>query len=457
MSTPTLNQPRALPGPGKLSALGTTIAFQRAPLDFLKRNLDRHGNIFQIPMLGFSSVYLHHPDYIKRVLQEKHRSYDKGGPMAGLVEPLLGQGLATNIGGDPWKKRRQLMQPAFHKQQLDGIGQVVTSLSEQMLANWHTTAAADATVDVVQEMSDLALKVVVKALFSLELSDEKQAIFRHAITEAQAEMAAFLRLPVVPLSVPTPSHRRFWRSIKIVNDMLYEIIAEYRDASQPQQTDILSMLLAARDSETGEALSDKELRDELVTMFFAGHETSAKTLGWFWYILAKHPDIEDQVRAEVDSVLGGRVPAMADLPKLVYTNQVVHEALRLYAPTWMLSRRAREEDEIGGFRVPKGSEVVWSPFLLHRDPEFWPDPEKVDPERFAPDKMKTMHKGAYIPFSIGPRICIGNMFALTEIQLVVATVIQHYQLRLADSRAVDPSPELLLIPERPIHMRLVPR
>jgi cytochrome P450 len=300
------------------------------------------------------------------------------------------------------------------------------------------------------------MRIVASSLLSIDIdSDPEAASFSKSIIQAQLELAAYLRFPVIPLSFPTPGHLRFHKHNQVLTNYTMRIIQERR--SQPaDRGDMLSMLLEAQ-LENGDFFTDKQLRDELITFLFAGHETSANGLTWAFYHLTQHPEVEAKMVEELDRVLQGRRPTMEDLPKLSYIAQVVNETLRLNSPSWQIMRHAVEYDQMGEYLIEKGSNILWSPFLIHRHPEFWPNPETFDPDRFLPERIAQQHKGAYIPFSSGPRLCIGNMFALTEMQMTLAIIYQHYRPVLMQQKPITPVASLTLTPSEPILVRLQAR
>jgi cytochrome P450 len=256
-----------------------------------------------------------------------------------------------------------------------------------------------------------------------------------------------------PTSFPTAQNRRFRQAVANAEQIVYELIAERRHGAG-NTDDLLSLLMAARDEETGEGLSDKELRDQAITIIGAGYETTTQALAWTWYLLAKHPEIENKLHAEISEVLGGRTPTFDHLPKLKYTLMVFQEAMRLYPPIWMISRAASEADEIGGYRVPANSEILLLPYITHRNPKYWDNPEEFNPEHFLPEKVAARPRFAYFPFGGGARQCIGNNFALMEAQLIIATVAQKYRLRLTDEQPIKPETSVTLRPNRSLRMAL---
>jgi cytochrome P450 len=285
------------------------------------------------------------------------------------------------------------------------------------------------------------------------LSDEADTVSRSFEVIRKHTTNRVMSVIKFPASFPTPANRRFRRAITDADRIVYELIAERR-RGEGDPDDLLSLLMAARDEETGEGLSDQELRDQAVTIIGAGYETTTQALAWTWYLLARHPEIENKLHAEISNVLGGRTPTAEDLPKLKYTLMVFQEAMRLYPPAWAISRAAIERDEIGGYRVPAGSEILLLPYITHRHPKYWERGEEFYPEHFLPEKVSARPRFAYFPFGGGPRQCIGNNFALMEAQLIIATVAQKYRLRLADERKIEPEASVTLRPRGGVRMTL---
>ncbi len=363
----------------------------------------------------------------------------------------MGNGLPF-ADGDSWLHQRRLMQPAFHRRRLAELVDGIAATTRETVDGWHAHAQSGQPLDVASEMMRLTLHVIVKAMFSTDVRDDLERL-EQSFNFAQRQMVAQMRRPIkLPLSLPTPSNRRFHQAVQTVDDVVYGIIDERqrRDSSAAKEQgahDLLSMLLAARDEETGEGMSRQQVRDEVVTIFFAGHETTATTLAWVWYALAQHPNVAARAAAEVDEVLGGRTPSFGDLPHLGYTKRIIQEAMRLHTPIWIFTRRAEAEDEIGGYRIPAGTSIFLSPYVTHHDPALWPAPQRFDPDRFLPEREAERPRFHYLPFGGGPHLCIGNSFALMEAQLVIATVLQRFRLRLATDAPVAGTPQVTLRPK----------
>lgn len=445
----------ALPRLRTLNPLSSALAFGRDPLGFLTALTREYGDIVQFRLLHLPIVVLNHPDFIKRVLLDNHANYDKEVFVFRLLRPILGLGLVTNVGGEGWLRQRRLMQPAFHRGRIAAMGRLMTEITLARLQLWEAQAACDEVLDVAEEMMQLTLQIVSRALFNFDMSDRASA-FGGAFAQTNRELTRFARFPFPPLDVPTPSHLRLWAATRRMDTVAYGLIRERRERGE-DTGDLLSMLLLARDEETGEGMSDQQVRDEVMTALLAGHETSSNALSWAWYLLAAHPEVEARMHAELDTMLAGRLPTVEDLPRLPYLHMVIEEALRLYPPTWQLMRRAIGEDEIGGYRIKAGTTLFWSQYLLHRHAAFWQDPERFDPERFAPDQVALRHRYAHMPFGTGPRMCIGASFAMTEILLILATIAQRYRLLLASQQAVEPLATLALRPRHGVPVRLVRR
>ncbi len=387
------------------------------------------------------------------MLQENHRNYSKDTYITRFLRPLLGQGLFTND-GQSWLHQRRLMQPAFYRKQLATLGELMTGATAAMLERWQDAATREQSLDVSTEMMRLTLRVVGQALFSIDLSDEADTVGQ-AFTALLTPFSDYVYHPVPPLSFPTPRNRRIQQSIRTLDRVVQDIITERRQSDD--KGDLLSMLLLARDEETGEGMNDRQVRDEVMTLLLAGHETTSNALSWTWYLLSQHPDAESRLHAELEQVLDGRIPTVENLPRLAYTRMVIEEALRLYPPAVGFNRKALADDEVGGYLVPANTLIWVSPYVTHRHPEFWENPEVFDPERFSPERSAGCPHFAHFPFGGGPRMCIGSNFAMMEAQLILATVAQRYQLRLLPGHRVEPEVLLTMRPRYGLPMTLIER
>jgi len=321
-----------------------------------------------------------------------------------------------------------------------------------LLERWQAYSERGIPLHMAQHMMSLTLRIVGQALFSLDLSQETSTI-GSAVTTLLELLGDYVFRPFPPLSVPTPRNRRIQRTIHVLDQLVYRMIAERR-TRQTEGRDLLSMLLLAQDEETGQGMNDRQVRDEVVTLLLAGHETTANTLTWTWYLLSQSPEIERRLHAELNKVLGDRVPSVADLPELKYTRMVIEEALRLYPPAPVLSRKAIAADELQGYPIAANSMILISPYAVHRHPALWEEPERFDPERFTPERAATRPAYAYFPFGGGPRVCMGNHFAMMEAQLILSTVAQRYQLRLIPGHPVEPQMVVTLRPRYGLPMTI---
>jgi cytochrome P450 len=423
--------------------LGRLARMKSDPLGFLLGGLHEFGDVFRFQLGPFVFHQVAHPDHVKHVLVDHQKNYPRSW-FYDRAKVGAGEGLVTTE-GPAWLRLRRLSQPAFQHHKIAALAAVMTEAVEAMRGRWHDHARRGEPLDVAAEFMRLTFRIAGQAFLSLDLGGEADRVGA-AVLETLAYLEYRLsNLLSLPPFVPTPRALRFRRALRVLDGVVYDIIARRREP-QVGPPDLLSLLLAARDEETGEGFTDRELRDQVLTFLVAGYETTAVALTWTCYLLSQHPEAADRVRAEAAAVLGGRTPTAADLPRLTYTRQVIEESLRLYPPVYGLVRDAREADEIAGFHIPARSMVVISPYVTHRHPEFWPDPEKFDPERFTPERAAGRPRLAWFPFLAGPHVCIGQEFALMEATLTVAMLAQTVRLRLVPGTVVELKPMLSLRP-----------
>jgi cytochrome P450 len=362
---------------------------------------------------------------------------------------VFGEGLLTSE-GDFWLRQRRLAQPAFHRARIASYAATMVEYTQRLLENWRSGEERDAH----QEMMRLTLQIVAKTLFDADVEREARDVGKSL--QLLLELGAnFKRTLFIPHWVPTPTNLRIKREIASIENILYRIIEERR-ASGHDAGDLLSMLLHAQD-EDGSRMTDRQLRDETITLFLAGHETTASTLSWTWWLLAQNPAVESKLYAELDAVLGGRPPSLDDLPKLTYTGNVITESLRLYPAAWGLARVAIEDHELAGYPVKKGMGIAMAQWVVHRDPRWYDAPEEFRPERWEGDLLKRLPRFAYFPFGGGPRQCIGNTFAVMEATLLLATIAHKYRLRLAANHPVVPLASITLRPRHGVRVILESR
>ena len=446
---------RVPPGPRGRPLLGSGPDFQRDMLGTLLGAWREYGDVVRFRLFGrFMGYLLANPAHIKYVLQDHHRNYTKVAQHMGKLEIVLGKGIITSE-GDLWRRQRRMIQPGFQHQRLEQLGEAMVGPTLDMLEAWEPLATAGRPVDVAAEMMHLTVRIAGRALFSVDVADDADTIAR-----AVAEAVEFLNrriLGALPLPewLPLPAHRRVLAARRAIDAIVMRMV-EKRRRSGLDAGDLLSLLMHARDEETGRAMDEGQLRDEVVSLFLAGHETTAIALSWTWYLLSRHPEAGRRLRAELAAVLSGRPPTVADLARLPYTLMVVQEAMRLYPPVWGLSRQPIADDEIGGYHLPAGSAIFMVPYLTHRHPAFWDNPEGFDPERFSTERAAGWPRYAYFPFGGGPRQCIGSGFGLMEAQLVLATVAQRFHLDLVPGHPITPAPTLTLRPKHGVLVTLRP-
>jgi cytochrome P450 len=438
------------PGPRGHFLLGNLLEFRRDSLAFYTRCAREYGDIVSFRLGPRRVVQVNRPDLIDSVLVTGNRHFRKNFFALRHLHAVLGNGLITSE-GEHWLRQRRLAQPAFHRDHLAAYGGIMVACAERALAGWR----AGETRDVHAEMMRLTLAIAARVFFDLDVTGdagEVGAAFA-VVQEVFNQQVASLFVP--PAWLPTPANLRLRRAVRRLEALLQDLIRQRR-AGGPDRGDLLARLLHARD-EDGSAMTDRQLRDETMTLLLAGHETTALALSWTWYLLAQHPAAEARLAAELRSVLGGRSPTVADLPRLEYTGRVLLESMRLYPPVYAIGREARQECVIGGYRVPAGTAVLIFPWVLHRDPRYFADPAKFDPDRWANGLAGRLPRYAYFPFSGGPRVCLGKEFAMLEAVLVLATVAQRFHFTLVPGQRITPKPCITLRPEPGIRMELAER
>jgi cytochrome P450 len=418
------------------------------PLEYFSKVAREYGDIAGLRVLNFRSIFINHPDTIEEVLVTNARRYSKGRVLR-ANRHVFGEGLLTSE-GDFWLRQRRLAQPAFHRVRIASYAGTMVEYTQRLLEGWHDGEERDAH----QEMMRLTLQIVGKTLFDADVERDAQDVGKSM--ELLLEIGAnFRRTIFVPHWLPTPANLRVKREVAQIEKILYRIIAERR-ASGRDAGDLLSMLLHAQD-EDGSRMTDRQLRDETITLFLAGHETTASTLSWAWWLLAQNPAVEVRLHEELDAVLGDRPPSLDDTPRLVYTGHVVTEALRLYPAAWGMARLAVEDHELAGYPVKKGMGIAMAQWVVHRDPRWYDAPEEFRPERWESDLTKRLPRFAYFPFGGGPRQCIGNAFALMEATLILATVAKKFRMRLVPGHPVAPLASITLRPRHGIRVVLETR
>lgn len=440
----------AFRGPTPLELLRSLPAIQSNPLNYLQQAANRYGDFVRFQAGTVTAVLLNDPAAIQHVLQDNHRNYTKDTIQYNALASVTGHGLLTSD-GEHWFRQRRILQPAFNRPQLPRYERAMTHPLERMLDRWQPLAATGQTVDVDAEMMRVSLEIVGQALFSLDLSREATELTGAVVTCLDHIMHGARHI-TLPASIPTPRNRRFVRALSTLNQAVAGIIEQRR--SMPPQGDLLDMLLAHVDESGRKGMTSAQLRDEIITLLIAGHETVASALTWSHYLLARNPSARAALMAELNSVLQGRLPVMADLPKLPYTRMVFDETLRLYPPAWLITRKALAADEVAGGVIPAGALVIIGTSAMHHHPAYWPTPEAFDPLRFTEEAAAQRPRYAYLPFGGGPRLCIGNNFALAEAPLILAGVYQRCLLELPAGAAVEPDPLVTIRPRGGLPMIL---
>ncbi len=437
-STATLSLPPLLPG---RPFVGSAFDLTRDRLAFAQR-VAGLGSVGRFRMFNLELYIASVPEAVQHIMQDNARNYIKG-PLFDPMRSRVGNGLFLSD-GEFWLRQRRLMQPAFHQRRLAALVDGMVQEAQVSIDRWAQAASAGQALNMAQETTALAMRVATRALFSSSLASSEKRL-AEAITTIINEVSFRFDMPFYPpLGFPTPRNFRARAAVRTIDEEVFALIhgrsgAEVKD-------DLLAMLMEARDEEDGKGMTDRQLRDEVLIMFAAGHETTANAMAWAFNELPRHPEIIEKLRQELDTVLGGRAPRAEDLPRLVYTRQVIEEVLRLYPPVFITNRQAVKEDEICGYTIPAGALVSVSPYTLQRDPRYWENPLVFDPERFSAEKSAGRPRCAYFPFGGGPRQCIGKDFALFEAVIVLAMASQRFDWQPVEGEVVRPEPRITLRP-----------
>jgi cytochrome P450 len=436
------------PGPKPHFPIGNMPLASRDPLRTFLAWAREFGDIFYYRALWLQVYFLNDPDLIESVLIRNSHNFLKDRVVQNS-RWFFGQGLLTNE-GESWLRQRRLSQPAFHRERVAAYARTMTAYTQQMLASWKDGEVRD----IHQEMMQLTLRIVVRCLCNVE-AEEIGSISSGINVLMRNTTGVRMILPPIARFLPTPTMVAVRRAVRQLDETVYHIISTRR-AREADSGDLLSLLMRVRD-EDGSGMNDRQLRDEVLTFLLAGHETTALALSWTWHLLGNHPRVEEELQAELLRVLGGRVPEFSDLPALAYAERVIKESLRLYPPAWSLARTAISQFELRGYEIPAGANIVMSQWIMHRDPRYFPDPEKFVPDRWLDPAMPKLPRFAYFPFGGGPRQCIGNAFAMIEATLLLATIAQRFRLRSVPGHAVVPVPSFTLRPQQGVVMTLEAR
>jgi cytochrome P450 len=407
----------------------------------LRRYFAQYGDLYRVfaPSRGVYNYVINHPDDIKRVLLSNHRNYTKGEGMD-RVKILLGNGIMTSE-GDFWRRQRRMMQPSFHRRVIDQFSLLIREVNDKFAARWADKAARGEAVNISDDTSELTLEIVLRSIFGSDL----------ARLEAQ-----FGANPFEVVAKEQNRDLKFAFRFRSLTKLVAELINRRRETSE-EHFDFLNMLMATRDRESGAAMSDKELIDEVLTLIVAGHETTAAALTWTWYLISQHPDTAERLQAEADRSVAGETLGLDAAERLEFTHQVLQEALRLYPPGWLITRRTLEADELGGFPIAPRTDVFISPYMLHRHPAYWSEPEEFRPERFAGADAEERHRFSYIPFAVGPRHCIGENIAMFEMLVHVHAMSRRFRLTRAGNEPIELEAQINLRPRSNLMMMVEAR
>jgi len=443
----TTNANHPPPGPKGLPILGLALDVRNNALGTLQRLAREYGDVVNMPVMGMSRVLLSRPEYVQQLLILDHAKLHKSTLTKLVVGPLLGQGLLISE-GDFWRRQRRLAQPAFHRSRTNEYSPVMIECALERMRKWRSGE----TRNIADEMMKLTLEVAVRTLFGTSLAGDSDSIGK-AMTFLMRHYLRRARTPWrVPESWPTPANRRARREVEYMDSLIYGIISDRKMDTRPRN-DLLSLLMAAMNDD-GSQMTERQVRDESMTLFVAGHETTALSLAWTWYLLSENPTAEARLHEELGVVLGGRPAEVSDLEKLPYLNAVVHESLRLFPPAFIMARMNVETVRVGGYEIPPRSTLLASQWVMHRDARFFQQPEQFMPERWLDGLESRLPPGAYFPFGDGPRRCIGQGFAQLETALVIAAIAQKFSFRLNKGFPVVPEPLVTLRPKYGIEMTI---
>jgi cytochrome P450 len=427
--------------PGRIPIAGHIPKWRADPVKLLT-DAWRHGDLVRLDLPG-RTFLLTHPKYVKHVLQDNNQNYKKGW-VFNRIRPYWGESLLT-AEGDTWKQQRRRVQPSFKREHTAEFAPIVTARTAEMLARWEKVAASGQPLSLYSEMTELALVIIGDVLFGVDLWSDAAEMAKSAQSALGVLKKRVAALAPLPLWIPTGDNRRFNGAMRMLNDRIAGIVDRKRKSGETGRS-FLAMLMSARDAETGSAMTDKQLHEEILGMLQQGHDTVGESLAWTWYLLSLHPEVERKLHLEIAQTIGDRAPVLADLAHLPYAHMVVQESLRVYPPVWVIPRDAIDDDRIGGYHVPAGSTILLCPYLTHRHAEFWENPEAFDPDRFLPERSHDRPRHAYFPFGGGPRLCMGVDMAMMEMILIMVMVVQQHRIHLVPGHREEPECILDMLP-----------
>ncbi len=426
--------------------------FLKNPIKMMRANIEKMGDTYSFTLGGHAAIFTAKPEFIQHVLQKNHRNYIKSPPHFEKLARYLGYGL-LNLDGQKWLRQRRLIQPGFHRERIASLADIMNTVIDDFIDDFDPQILAG-DIDMYDQMQQVAFQVISQSIFNLNIDPQELDFAREHIDYLQAYIIKEIRTPfLIPYLKWSGQSGLAKKYAEELDDILLRLIRD-RQSGEASYDDLLQMLMDARYEDTGEAMSEQQLLDEVKILYVAGHETSANALTWTWYLLAKHPEWLDILRAEVAEVLGDRKPSYTDLPQLVKTRQVLQEAMRLFPPAWMTDRMALEDDEFEGIAISKGTMVATFIYGAHHHKDYWSDPDTFRPERFAEAHKANLKNAAYLPFGSGPRLCIGNSFAMMEMQMVIARMVTQYDVQLLSDEEIKPKALITLKPWNGLKMRV---
>jgi cytochrome P450 len=430
--------------------IGSVPNLLRQQIAFFEQSRAKYGDIYTLKLGGASVAMLGHPDFAQHVLVDNVRNYPKDGAIWQTIRALLGNGLATSA-GDFWLRQRRIMQPHFHRQRLAALTEVMTCAVEETLESWRKFTVEAEPVDLTTEFARITMSVIMRTMFGANLSEQQFNSIGNDIAFIIDYLLPQAMTRSIPGWVPVPKRIRYKQALERVDQFIYGVIESRRKSLS---NDLISLLIEAMDEDSGDQMTNQQLRDEVLTLFSAGYETTAVTLSWLVHFMTQLPELTEQLKAEVDSVLEGRTPTFEDVMLLPYTRQVLQETMRLRPPAYFLTRRALEDDEIGGYRIKAGQTVAVTIYTIHRHPDFWKNPEVFDPTRFSKEESESRHPLAWMPFGGGQRLCLGRDLAYMEGTIVLAMLVQRFNLSAPANFVVKPKLSIMLRPEKGVRVHL---
>lgn len=446
---------KTLPKVPRLQTLLTAYRFVQNPIPVINEALQTYGMTYEVYMGGVQKIIMTaDPGLIQHILQKNHRNYRKSEIQTKTLAHFLGRGLLTSEGAY-WLQQRRLIQPGFHKNRLTNLAQIMTEVIEEFLVNLDEEISSNTIVDIYQKMMELTFKIVAKSLFSTSLQEKELRVLSHNLTVIQEFIIKQIRQPFLnPWFKLSGRLKRNEKLAEESNQVILNYIQERRK-TDGDFDDLLQMLLDARYEDTGKGMTDRQLIEESLILFIAGHETTANATAWMWYLLSLHETETEKARREVKTQIGEQNPTFSDLSRLSYLTQIIQESMRLYPPAWITDRVAINEDQFNGIAIPKDTMIAAYIYGIHHAESLWENPEQFIPDRFAKEQKKNIPSNAYLPFGGGPRLCIGNSFAMMEMQLILAKMLQKYKVELVKDQKIEMQPLVTLRPRYGIKMKLL--